>query len=101
MSADDDGLWPTRFGAVVSRYLSPDCSVSPSAGAAEFTEPIEDAFLRLGAGSASIEGMLWPAWETVISAADTPDDGTRSRLVQLLGAIRDRGILVRAGGQVC
>ena len=101
----DHDLWLTRFGAVVSRYLRSDLrsarGMSPRAGAAEFTEPIDHAFVRCGAGEAYIEGMLWPAWQAVISAADTPDDAARSRLVELLSAIRARGILVRSGGEEC
>jgi NADPH:quinone reductase-like Zn-dependent oxidoreductase len=45
--------------------------------------------------------MTWPAWQAVISAADTPDDDARSRLAVLLRAIRSRGVLVRPGGQEC
>jgi hypothetical protein len=98
MSGEDD-LWLTRFGAVIGRYLGSAGGMSPPAGAAEFTEPIDRAFLRSGTGQ--IEGMLWPAWQAVISAADTPDDAARSRLVELLSAIRDRGILVRPDGEEC
>jgi len=97
----DHDLWLARFGAVVSRYLRSAGGMSPRAGAAEFTGPIDRAFVRCGAGEASIEGMLWPAWQAVISAADTPDDAARSRLVELLSAIRARGILVRSGGEEC
>lgn len=98
---DDYNLWLTRFGAVVSRYLDSAGGMSPRAGAAEFTEPIDRAFARSGPGEADIEGMLWPAWEVVISAADTPDDAARSRLVELLSAIRARGILARSSGEEC
>jgi hypothetical protein len=96
----DPDLWLARFGTVVSRYIRPEGGMSPGAGAAEFTEPIDHAFLS-GPREASIEGMLWPAWEAVISAADTPDERTRSRLVELLCAIRGRGILARPDGQEC
>ena len=97
----EDDLWLTRFGAVIGRYLGSAGGMSPHAGAAEFTEPIDRAFLRCSTGQARIEGMLWPAWQAVISAADTPDDVARSRLVELLNAIRDRGILVRPDGEEC
>ena len=100
-TGSDDDLWLTRFGAVVGRYLGSAGDVSPHAGAAEFTEPIEHAFLRCGTGQAHIEGMLWAAWQAVVSAADTPDDTARFRLVELLSAIKDRGILVRPGGEEC
>lgn len=100
LSGDHD-LWLTRFGAVVSRYLCSAGGMSSRAGAAEFTEPIDRAFTRCGAGEASIEGMLWPAWQAVISAADTPEDAARSRLAELLNAIRARGILVRSSGEEC
>ena len=73
----------------------------PSAGAAEFTEPVERAFLRDTAGEAPVEEMLWAGWEAVISAAGTSDDGPRSRLVELVVAVRDRGILARPDGQEC
>jgi hypothetical protein len=96
-----DDLWLARFSAVVSRYLRSAGGMSPGAGAAEFTGPVDDAFLVHGAGEASIEEMLWPAWQAVISAADTPDDAARSRLVELLGAIKGRGILVRPSGEEC
>jgi hypothetical protein len=98
--SDDYDRWLARFASVVSRYLDSEGGTPPSAGAAEFTEPIDHAFLQCGAG-ADIEGMLWPAWQAVISVADTPDDGTRSRLVELLVAIRGRGILARPGGEEC
>jgi hypothetical protein len=75
--------------------------MSPGVAAAEFTGPIDHAFLRCDAGEARLEAMLWPAWQAVISAADMPDDDARSRLVELIGAIRDRGILARPGGQEC
>src|SRR5579863_5171665 len=97
----EDDLWLARFGAVIGRYLGPAGGMSPHAGAAEFTEPIDRAFLRCGSGQVDIEGMLWPAWKAVISAADTPDDAARSRLVELLSAIRDRGILMRPDGDEC
>ena len=100
LSGDDD-LWLARFGAIISRYLRSAGGMSPDAGAAEFTKPIDHVFLRSGAGEAHIEGMLWPAWQAVISAADTPDDAVRSRLTELLGAIRDRGPLVRPSGEEC
>ena len=96
-----DDAWLTRFGAIVGGYLRSAGAMSPDAGAAEFTGPIDHAFLRCGAGEARLEAMLWPAWQAVISAADTPDDDARTRLAELLGAIRDRGILVRPDGAEC
>ncbi len=96
-----EGRWPARFGAIVGGYLRSAGGISPGACAKEFTEPIDHAFLRSGAGEARIEGMLWPAWQAVISAADTPDEDARSRLVELLGAIRSQGTLVRPDGQEC
>ena len=97
----DGDQWRARFRAVVDRYLHTEDGMPPAVGAAEFTKPVDRAFLRAAAGQAPIEEMLWPAWEAVISAADTPDDGTRSRLVELVGAVRDRGILARPDGQEC
>ncbi len=88
-----------RFRAVVDRYLHSEDGMSPAVGAAEFTKPVDRAFLRAAAGPAPVEEMLWAAWKAVISAADTPDDGTRSRLVELVGAVRDRGILARPDGR--
>jgi len=98
---DGDDRWRARFGAVVSRYLRSGGSMSPAAGGAAFTEPIDRAFLYDDAGEDDIEGLLWPAWEAVITAADTPDDAVRSRLVGMLAAIKGQGVLVRAGGQEC
>lgn len=99
---DNDGdQWLARFTAVVDRYLHSEDDMPPAAGAAEFTEPVDRAFLRGTAGEAPVEEMLWAAWKAVISAADTSDDGTRSRLVELVGAVRDRGILARPDGQEC
>ena len=57
--------WLARFGAIISRYVRSGGGMSPAAGAAEFTEPIDRAFLRSGAREAHIEGMLWPAWQAV------------------------------------
>jgi hypothetical protein len=96
---DDQRL--ARFRALVDRYLHSEDVMSPAAGAAEFTKPVDRAFLQGAAGEAPVEEMLWAAWEAVISAADTPDAGTRSRLVELVGAARDRGILARPDGQEC
>lgn len=96
----DDG-WQAHFDAVVSRYLRSDGSMSPEAGAAAFTEPISSAFLRDDAWDDYLEGMLWTAWQVVVSAADTPDDAVRGRLVSLLTAIKGQGILARADGREC
>jgi hypothetical protein len=97
----DGDQWRARFRAVVDRYLHSEDGMPPAVGAAEFTRPVDRAFLRAAAGEAPVEEILWPAWEAVIAAADTPDDGTRSRLVELVGAVRGRGILARPDGQEC
>jgi hypothetical protein len=99
--ASDGDQWLSRFRAVVDRYLHSEDGMPPAAGAAEFTKPVERAFLRDAAGEALVEEMLWAGWEAVISAADTPDDRTRSRLVELVVAVRDRGVLARPDGQEC
>ena len=103
MDGPDNGDDPrqARFDAVVSHYLRSGGTQSPRDGAAVFTGPIDRAFLYDGAGEDRIEGLLWPAWEAVIAAADTPDDAVRSRLVGLLTAIKGQGVLVRTGGQEC
>ena len=99
---DNDGdQWLAHFTAVVDRYLDSEDDMPSAAGAAEFTKPLDRAFLGGTAGEAPVEEMLWAAWAAVISAADTSDDGTRSRLVELVGAVRDRGILARPDGQEC
>jgi hypothetical protein len=98
---DDDELWLTRFGDIVGRYLRRD-GMSPAAGAAAFTEPIDHAFLQGGDGDHRVEGLLWQAWAAVIeAAARTRDDAARARLADLLSAIRDRGPLARPDGQEC
>ena len=97
----DDDLSLARFGDVVSCYLRTPDGMSPGAAAAEFTRPVDHAFLVRGARETQIEDMLWSAWQAVITAADTPDDSARSRLVELLGAIKGRGVLMRADGEAC
>jgi hypothetical protein len=100
-----DGLcgddWLAWFGAVVGRYLGSAGGMSPDAGATQFTGPVDHAFLERGAREVHIEELLWPAWQAVITAAGTADDTARSRLVELVGAIRGRGVLVRPDGQEC
>ncbi len=99
---DNDGdQWLARFTAVVDRYLHSADDMPSAAGAAELTKPVDRAFLRGTAGEAPVEEMLRAAWEAVIAAAGTSDDGTRSRPVELGGAVRDRGILARPDGQEC
>jgi hypothetical protein len=97
----DADQWPARFRAVVDRYLNSADGTPPVVGAAEFTEPVDGAFLLSAGQAPPVEEMLWAAWEAVISAAGTPGDGTRSRLVELVGAVRDRGVLARPDGQEC
>jgi hypothetical protein len=100
---DPDGgdPWLAHFGAAVGRYLQSGDSMPPDVGAAAFTEPIDRVFLHDDAWDDHVEGMLWSAWQAVISAADTPDDAVQSRLVGLLTAIKGRGILARGDGQEC
>jgi hypothetical protein len=100
---DPDGgdVWRAHFGAVVSRYLSSGGGMSPEAGAAAFSEPINRAFLHDDAWDDYLESVLWGAWGVIVSAADTPDDADRARLVSLLTAIKGQGILARADGREC
>jgi Protein of unknown function (DUF3632) len=100
MDSPDDlsDLWQARFGEVVGGYLRSGGGMPPEVGAAAFAGVIDGAWAHRGPGRYDIEEALWPAWQAVISAADTLDDAARARLVAPLRALRDRGLQARADG---
>ncbi|MDH6121613.1 hypothetical protein ABH930_002382 [Kitasatospora sp. GAS204A] len=94
-----------------SRYyeelLSGYLRATPAAGldetVARFVAPMRSAFVDDQAEESAIdtiEGLLWAAWEPVITAARESSSGTvQDRLVDLLTGIERQGVLTRDQGQ--
>lgn len=71
--------------------------VGKSDAAAYIAGTIEAAFMTDRVSQDMLSGLLWAAWDSIVSTASRSGDDERSRLVDLLVEINDRGLLLRDG----